>query len=220
MPTEPSPQMMLFDVDRPSRSGRATYGQMLDVQPPARSMDPVGSHQAAEKMHDTGIGGRQRRAVFMSLRAHQGATSRELAHHMGCDDRMVTARRLPELESCGWVCRGRRRKCRISGIESVTWFVARKWIDQPKPQTGAQVPCESKQGGQAGPEPASAATGQAEGNTARPHGQTAGTPGLGPIPSNVTTPDERRAIRERLRTSASPEVQRFLDGLRGEGGLQ
>jgi hypothetical protein len=127
-----------------------------------------------------GISGRQRIDVYHGLRRFPGATSRELADKMGLPDRMVTARRLPELEQAGWVCRGPSRICSISRIKSVTWFCTRRWLDRPRPQSAAQVPSQSS--GEAKPDP----------------GPSQATRQAGRPPVTGLTVEERQRLRRRL----------------------
>ena len=216
MATQPSLQMTLFDLDRPERPARASYAEMIHMQPASRGNDPSGSFVAAEQLQQSGLGGRQRRAVYMALRERQGCTSKELAAYMGVD-RYTPARRLVELQRAGWVCRGRRRKCRVSGIESVTWFVTRPWIQ--KPRSRAQVPCRSQGHRDTGcresvPESRSA---PAKAETAHRGTAALGASGASraqarPAP-DITTAVERRRLRERLASAGSEHTRRFLAGL-------
>jgi len=136
MPAEPDRQMRLFNPDPPERT-RATYEQVRDVEPLSGRQDPVGSFEAAGRMKATGLAGKQRLAVYHGLRVNQGVTSAELARDMACD-RHAPARRLPELERAGWVCRGRRRRCSVTGIQSETWFIARPWLDADRHKATAE----------------------------------------------------------------------------------
>ena len=197
MGAEPSPQLTLFDADRPERPARDSYREMMAMQPAARRSDPSGSVAAAERLQQSGLGGRQRRAVFLALRERQGATSKELAEHMACD-RYTPARRLVELERAGWVCRGRRRTCRVSGIKCVTWYLGRSSIQ--KPQSRAQVPCKS----------------QGHWATASPHGAT--EPGSATTtPERVTTPEQRRRLLEEA-ARTDEKSRALLMALEGGGG--
>ncbi len=172
MPTEPDPQMRLFNT-APRGQGPASYEAMMHMEPHARNADPASSFEAAERLHKSGLGGKQRLAVYHALRQHQGATSKELAEFMDVD-RYTPARRLKELEDAGWVCRGPRRKCRISGIESVTWWIVRPWIDPP------QADCRPDRN-------------------------------VPEHPNRVTTPDERRQLREKLAATGDERTRRFLN---------
>lgn len=195
MPSEPDPQMRLFNTT-PRGQGPASYKAMMNMEPHARNSDPAGSFEAAERLHKTGLGGKQRMAVYHALRQHQGATSKELAEFMGVD-RYTPARRLTELEQVGWVCRGRQRKCRVSGVESLTWWIVRRWID--KPDSGAREDGRLVAG--KGPE-------QTQKDAAcRPDHNASERP------SRVTTPDERRRLREKLAATTDERTRRFLAGL-------
>jgi predicted transcriptional regulator len=197
MPHEPDKQGLLFTVAKPSPR-TASYQAVKSIEPLSRSMDPVGSFQAGARTHKTGVGSRKRLAVYHALRSNQGATSAELARTMDVD-RHDVARRLPELERAGWIVRGRRRRCTVCAVECVTWFISRRWIDGPRPA----VPCERPTAAKSGPGPKAA-----------PSGGSATTGGPGGLPP-VTglSVDDRRRLRERLRQSATPQVQRFLRGL-------
>lgn len=192
MPSEPDPQMRLFNT-APRGQGPASYEAMMNMEPHARNSDPASSFEAAERLHKTGLGGKQRLAVYHALREHQGATSKELAEFMDVD-RYTPARRLKELEDAGWVCRGLRRKCRISGIESVTWWIVRPWIDQPD----RRVPEDRKPDADDAPDGATPRLRSGQSSDAE-------------RPARVTTPDERRRLREKLAATADERTRRFLN---------
>jgi hypothetical protein len=194
MPTEPDPQMRLFHTSPRGQGPRpASFKAMMNMEPRTRNADPASSFEAAERLHRTGLSGKQRLAVYHALREHQGATSKELAKFMDVD-RYTPARRLKELEDTGWVCRGRRRKCRVSGVESLTWWIVRRWIDKPDhPEVRKPVAEDGPDG--ATPRLRSGQASDAE------------------RPARVTTPDERRRLRERLAATADERTRRFLAGL-------
>lgn len=171
-------QPKLFETERPTRPDRMPYEDMRGMEPLSRHTDPLPSYAAADKVKRTGLGGRQRLQVYHGLRVHQGATSAELAQALGCD-RYVPSRRLPELERAGWVCRGRRRRCSVSGIVSETWFIARPWLEKPATTKGGKSPTPKRPGG---------------------------------IGEAVTTPEQRRQIRERLAVG-DERIRRFLAGI-------
>lgn len=189
MPTEPSPQTLLFAVE-PQRQDSLPYPTVCRISPSSRATDPSSSDRAAERLRRSGVGGQQRLQVYHALRAHQGVTSAELSRIMECD-RYLPSRRLPELARAGWVCRGARRKCSVSGIVCETWWITRPWAEGHK--SGAPVP--SRAGQQTMPAPV---VGEA-----------------GPI----LTPEEKHRLRDRFLTEGSPEARRFLASLReSEGG--
>lgn len=132
-------QPKLFETDRPRRPDRMPYKDMRGMEPLSRHTDPLPSYVAADKVKRTGIGGRQRLAVYHALRANQGSTSAELARIMDVD-RYQPSRRLPELEKAGWVCRGRRRRCTVTNVECTTWFIARPWLEKPATTKGGEGP--------------------------------------------------------------------------------
>ncbi len=206
MPTEPDPQMRLFNTTpRGQGPRRASYEAMMNMEPHTRNSDPAGSFEAAERLHKTGLSGKQRLAVYHALRQHQGATSKELAECMEVD-RYTPARRLKELEDAGWVCRGRRRKCRVSGVESLTWWIARTWID--KPDRGE----DRKPVADDGPDGATPQhrSGQASGEVSRSGICNPDVDDGLPARRDVTTPEERRRLRDKLATTGDEKTRRFL----------
>lgn len=62
----------------------------------------------------------QREVVLQFLKLHPNYTSKELADKMNAE-RVIPARRLPELEDQGLVERGARRRCRLGNRLSFTW---------------------------------------------------------------------------------------------------
>jgi hypothetical protein len=188
--------MLLFNPDRPTP--RASYQAVKSMEPLSRNADPVGSFQAAERTRKTGLGSRKRLAVYHALRRYQGTTSAELAKAAGLD-RYDVARRLPELERAGWIVRGRRRRCAVTGCDCVTWYVTRRWIDATD-GTRRAVPCER---------PTEAATARTE-----PRSSSTQGPGPAPVPDDVLTTAERRALRERLAAEGDERTKNFLRGLR------
>ncbi len=199
MPHEPDKQGLLFTVAKPSPR-TASYQAVKSIEPLSRSMDAVGSFQAGARTHKTGVGSRKRLAVYHALRSNQGATSAELAKTAGLD-RHDVARRLPELARAGWIVRGRRRRCSVTGVECVTWFVARRWADGPRPA----VPCKRPPAA-AKSEPGATAA-PADGSTG--HGRPEGLP-----PVTGLSVDDRRRLRERLLSEGDERTRLFLRGLR------
>jgi len=181
---------MLFEVE-PRRPNRASYAEMMGVEPASRTKDPLPSYVAGDRLKRAGISGRQRIAVYHALRANPGVTSMELAQIMG-SDRYTPSRRLPELRQAGWVTNGRRRKCRVSKIVSDTWFVSRPWAKGQSPQ--ALVPSRAAANGASAPCPSTAAMPPAE------------------SPGPVTTPEDRLRLRRELAGQDSPAGQ-FLRSL-------
>lgn len=93
---------------------------LLD-SPMARTTDPISSHLAADEVKQSGARAKQARAVLVGLRKYPGLTSRELSLAMGAD-RVMVARRLPDLADAGEVERGEMRKCQIVGRLAQTWW--------------------------------------------------------------------------------------------------
>lgn len=170
---------MLFTVE-PKQTHSLPYDAMWSMEAASRHADSLPSYKAADRLKRSGLGGKQRLAVYHALRANQGVTSAELARIMGCD-RYTPSRRLPELARVGWVCRGPRRRCSVSHIDSATWFITRAWIEGPKPS--APVPSRTAQ-------------------------QAAPAPGAGE-PVKVLTPEQRRELRRRLAAGGSVFATEF-----------
>lgn len=187
MPSEPPDQMLLFG-HKSDCPRRASYSEVRNAEPLSRHTDPLPSYVAANKVKRTGIGGRQRLAVYHALRANQGSTSAELARIMDVD-RYQPSRRLPELAAAGWVVRGQRRRCSVTNVECTTWFVSRPWREKPAGKAG-------------GP-----------GST----GESRATGQPGDMPGPVLTPEERRRLRERLATAGNEQTRRFLSALGKRG---
>lgn len=89
----------------------------------ARSTDAVSSHEAATEHVASGRNGQQCRLVFDCLTRCDGSTSAELAARFGLD-RVMVARRLPDLERQGRVTRCGVRPCTASGRSGIEWRVA------------------------------------------------------------------------------------------------
>ena len=117
------------DPDEPTGApgpGQVEYAVLaLDGQTRhlARTDGPDTSAEAVERMDATGALAGQRGAVLAALRAHPGCTSAELAEAMGVD-RVITARRLPDLRSLGHVVEGEPRPCRVNPGNAKTWRAA------------------------------------------------------------------------------------------------
>lgn len=89
----------------------------------ARSSDPVTSHEAAAASVKSGSRDSQLTAVLAAVKMFPSSTSAELARNAKLDRHMV-ARRLPELETLGYVERGDTRTCSAStrpGLKAMTW---------------------------------------------------------------------------------------------------
>jgi hypothetical protein len=107
---------------------------MKTVFPMARKSDPETSHLAAEQ-HVHKLSNR-RWQVYTLVHQHPGRTSGELSR-LFFDNHDVSIRtaaetphkRLPELESLGYVVRGERRRCADSGYQAYVWFVQQRQQD-------------------------------------------------------------------------------------------
>jgi predicted transcriptional regulator len=86
----------------------------------ARTHDPESSHIAAQRMVQSGAQNAQQQVVLDLVRKHPGSTSDELGEY-GLLDRYQIARRLPELESAGFIVKGPMRKSTKTGRPAVTW---------------------------------------------------------------------------------------------------
>ncbi len=168
MPSEPSQQTMLFNGE-PKQAHSLPYDHIRSMEPLSRHADPLPSYKAADGLRRSGVGGRQRLAVYHALRANQGCTSAELARIMDVD-RYQPSRRLPELVRAGWVCRGTRRRCSVTHVVCETWWIVRAWAEGRK--SGSPVPSRTAQ-------------------------QAAPAPGAGE-PEPVLSPEQRRELRRRL----------------------
>ena len=95
----------------------------LQIQPSlARGSDPMTSKAGAIWFRRGRRLARQQRAVYRVLCEHPGATAREIAVVLALADVNVPARRLPSLEERGFVKRGPRRKCHVTGMIVGTWY--------------------------------------------------------------------------------------------------
>jgi DNA-binding MarR family transcriptional regulator len=99
------PQLALFDA-----------GQRL----PARRSDPRSSHDAARELIASGQLSLQRLQVFEALARCGPGTTREIAAR-GRLERVLVARRMPELERLGLARRGAIRPCTAGGKPGVEW---------------------------------------------------------------------------------------------------
>ncbi len=87
---------------------------------PHRAPGQGTSIEAAQRITDSGVRGRQHREVLELVTGYPKCTSRELAK-IGQMDRYVVARRLPELERAGLVRKCGARICGIGDGRAVTW---------------------------------------------------------------------------------------------------
>ncbi|MDY0357075.1 MAG: helix-turn-helix domain-containing protein [Sedimentisphaerales bacterium] len=203
MPTEPDKQGLLFAVERPTPRA-ASYQSMRGMEPLSRNTDSLGSFKAGDRMAKSGLGGKRRARVYHALRQAQGSTSAELAKAAGLD-RHDVARRLPELAKAGWVVRGRARMCKVCAVPCTTWYVVRRWIETTDRQSSvpAQRPTAAAKSEPGAKSPTSGGSSD--------HGQHGGPAA---VPGSVTTPEDRRRLREKLAAEGDDRTRRFLEGVR------
>ncbi len=97
------------------------FDRVDSLREPVRRTDPATSATAAQKLRRSGKLGLQCAYVMGAVKLKPGLTSAEYAAgDMG--QRHVYARRLPDLETLGYVRKGIERICRQTGSESVTWW--------------------------------------------------------------------------------------------------
>lgn len=195
MTAEPSPQTLLWDVSpkRPSPSARMVERQ---TEPGSKRNDPLPSFLAAESLKDTGEWHRQLWTVYHGVRRFPGLTAAELTQRLGLGDRYVCSRRLPELrDRFKVVCNGSDRICTVSPSRrpAQTWFCSRPFIEKPRGTEGS-APTRAARG-----DPSRASTKARE-------------------PEPVTTPEERRRLREQLAASGDSLTRKFLAALHPGGG--
>lgn len=91
----------------------------------ARGTDPQTSHEAAEKLIQTGTASNQRNACLAVLQQEDGLTSAEVGQRLGggYNARYVAGRRLPDLEKLKLVKKGTIRVCQANQTKAVTWWV-------------------------------------------------------------------------------------------------
>ena len=89
--------------------------------PAARRTDPASSRAAAAHMARSGRRLAQQDHAAAAVRALPGHTSFELAMLTRLD-RYMLARRLPEIERAGHVCRAALHCCTVTGRLALTWM--------------------------------------------------------------------------------------------------
>lgn len=119
-------QMTLFSEFRAAGAvethgeGMLCRREAVRMAPVAHRDDPITSTLAADRHERSGAREGNLRAVQQGVWKWPGRTSRELAKLLGMD-RHEVARRLPDLEKAGLVCKGPARVCREGGTMAVTW---------------------------------------------------------------------------------------------------
>jgi DNA-binding MarR family transcriptional regulator len=97
--------------------------KQLDLTfPLARASDPLTSHQAADRVVQSGRIYTQRAEILRVVREAPGSTASEIARALGQTSNHIASRRLPELEDEGFVRRGEARTCRATSYKAVSWF--------------------------------------------------------------------------------------------------
>ncbi len=92
------------------------------MTPASKAADPITSYLAEKHVNCTGLRGHQQRQVAAIVKIYPGRTSAELSQLTGLERHLI-AKRLPECETAGAVCRGDHRQCTISGRLAVTWLI-------------------------------------------------------------------------------------------------
>lgn len=95
----------------------------IDPHTLAHRKDPETSAIAAERHVASGANDSQCEKVYQGLSKYLGCTSAELADHCGLD-RIMVARRLPDLVKRKLARQGGKRVCQVSGSLSVTWWIS------------------------------------------------------------------------------------------------
>lgn len=90
------------------------------LTPASRNTDPYSSHAAEAEINKTGLRSAQHKSVLDLVNRFPGCTSDELAKHGGID-RHQTGRRLPELETGGYVYRGPFKRSFVTGRLGISW---------------------------------------------------------------------------------------------------
>lgn len=109
-------------MTQPSLFDDTDFAGLPSNQPLARKADPVTSHIAASDIIQS-LAELHRWARKCVLEA-PGLTQRELgAKYCPLDLRKI-GRRLNEIEKAGWVRRGMKRHCSVSGKLAETWWPA------------------------------------------------------------------------------------------------
>lgn len=88
----------------------------------ARRTDPRTSHEAAREAEANGRAATHRAICLEEVRKNPGRTAAEIAAATGME-RHVPSRRLPELREAGFVKNVEIRVCRVTGRNSMTWYV-------------------------------------------------------------------------------------------------
>lgn len=95
------------------------YGPMFDAV--ARGTDPSTSHEAADRMNETGTTGDHERIILRTLmRLGKPATNAEIA--AACElDMVAVARRMAGLERAGEIERLPKRVCSVKNTNAIVW---------------------------------------------------------------------------------------------------
>lgn len=92
----------------------------LDLEPIARTADPITSHLAANALTQSGARAVQKTQVLEGLKRHPYSTSAELAQFLGLS-RYITGRRLPDLRYDGKAFNVGTAICSVSNRLALLW---------------------------------------------------------------------------------------------------
>ena len=108
-------QQKLWDDSVPYRPG-------VDAPPHhlARGSDPVTSHEAANRLKDTGRLGELELVALVAVRREPGRTAREIEQAESKIGELH--KRFRDLERRGLIREGVPRPCGITGIKALTWY--------------------------------------------------------------------------------------------------
>lgn len=119
-------QMSEFDRKRQADAQEAER-RRKEGMAKARASDPASSHEAAQRMNESGAARAQaERIADLVFQAGQGITAYELEHQMAKDEHPLTqVQILRRLSSIAGVRRGTEaemRVCRVSRRKTLTWW--------------------------------------------------------------------------------------------------
>lgn len=93
---------------------------MMDTRPLRHRLDPLTSHEAAERVVASGVAATHRARVLVVLERHPGATAGEMAMWSGLDA-VEVRRRLTDAKREGQAVPGRARRCSVEGTRQREW---------------------------------------------------------------------------------------------------
>ena len=86
----------------------------------ARNSDPVSSHDAADKVRESGRLENQQKMVLDAVKRWPGSTAKELDGRLF--GQVESHKRLASLCDQGYIVKGARRKCRVTGMQVLTYW--------------------------------------------------------------------------------------------------